>query len=38
MEVVILKDLIDSYISHNKFVLVNYMVKEYDITITDDRK
>lgn len=38
MEAVILKDLIDSYISHNEFVLVNYMVKEYDITITDDRK
>ena len=38
MEVVIFKDLIDSYISHNEFVSVNYMVKEFDITIIDDRK
>ena len=30
METLISKDLIDSYISHEKFVLVNNVLREYD--------
>ena len=30
IEVLISRDLIDSNISHNKFVLINNVLKEYD--------